>query len=617
MLKKAFIFLMLISLFSANTYAMNLDNKGEFKKVYLADTNETYLIEESERFKGLKKPVIAVAFGGGGARGFVNIGVLKALDEARIPVDMITGTSMGAVAAVLYGSGLPVKEIEKIFSADILQSLIDVNFPFIKSFLTSKKLNYILQEVTPVNRLENFAIPTALLSLDLTKEARLIRTKGEVKNVIQGSYAIPIIFPVARYKNSYLVDPGILELTPACTAKLLGADIIISTTAYDKLPYNTYNLPFQAWMKMINVIKEENSQRIVNRYSDVVLKHEVGNYSHMDFTLSQKFIDMGYKLTKEKMPEIREILSKNHVSYKGHVNNDNKTNVVDVLLEDIKNDRVIYNFTEFKPIFSYGKDDFTFNKGYFKKKLHKVQYGLEIEHRNKEVMFILEGGSGDNYEFKTRIKKITPSLDFQLLCNNNQSSHLYDLLFLNYKDHFTIGAGFTIKENKTYLHFKNKYDFKINNTEVKGNINVLQATNSINDVMNESVFENELIFPVNPNRAINMKCVAGKTNILSIPYIYRGVIPREKPALQYSIELENNYQFNYSYEIMSLFQISGLDFYQFIDYIDYDKHNYAIGSGLDFDLNLFGIKPMTFGGYLSYDLNNKSYQIGMEVDISL
>ncbi|HBG17415.1 MAG TPA: patatin, partial [Firmicutes bacterium] len=80
-------------------------------------------------------------------------------------------------------------------------------------------------------------ILTALLSYDLANGVKYVHTRGRISSEVQGSYSIPLFFPIVSYNGLFLMDPGILELTPTQTAKILGADLVISTTAFDELPY--------------------------------------------------------------------------------------------------------------------------------------------------------------------------------------------------------------------------------------------------------------------------------------------------------------------------------------------------------------------------------------------
>ena len=85
------------------------------------ETGEIFFIQNSPHVEKAEKPRVAVALGGGEARALVNVGILKALDEEGIPVDLVVGSSMGAIVAVLYGSGMPLAAIEELLTSDILR----------------------------------------------------------------------------------------------------------------------------------------------------------------------------------------------------------------------------------------------------------------------------------------------------------------------------------------------------------------------------------------------------------------------------------------------------------------------------------------------------------------
>ena len=104
----------------------------------------------------------------------------------------------------------------------------------------------------------------------------------------------PFSIPVVDYDGLFLMDPGILELTPAQAAKVLRADVVISTTAFDELPYDTYDYPVRAWTRFINILKERNSKAIIDRYSDVTINCKCWRLLFMDYHFTADFIALGY-----------------------------------------------------------------------------------------------------------------------------------------------------------------------------------------------------------------------------------------------------------------------------------------------------------------------------------
>ncbi len=580
---------------------------------------ENYLIEDNRRFSELKKPVVAIALGGGGARALVNIGVLKALEEEEIPIDMVLGTSMGAIVAVLYGSGLSISEIEDIVTDEALLSLFDLNFPFYKSLLTIEKLNYILEELTPNKQLEDFSVPTALLSYDLKRGVRYVHTTGRVSEVVQGSFAIPFVFPVPEYKDSYLVDPGILELTPARTARLLEADIVISTTAYDELPYNTYGLPHQALIQYISLIKEENSQKIVDEYSDVVISHDVGDYSMMDFHLAEWFIKLGYERTKEELPKIKNLLKENGIQFREKEKLTGKNDYIYKVLSDIRNGRQVMRYTNIQPLFYYGKDMDIFNQSIFRKSLLTAQYGLKLE-KNHYSFFVLTEGKIDNrLQLKGRIKKLTEQYDLIGLFEKSSNDYKYDLSLYHYKDNSVFAGGLASINQDYFISLKKKYQKEIQGGKLQGSGEFLVPLNR-NGQKNttEYLLAGELEYPLSTTWIVNPKILIGDTRFLHYPELYRGVKTSEQSnnRLQASLELKYEYNFQYSRELFQILQMTGIEEYQFFDIQGGSNTTYALGAGLSLKLRVMGIKPLTLGSSVAYDFSLDSLQTRLDLNIS-
>lgn len=606
------------------------------------EAGDTYWVEMSPAFAGLhkRKPVVAVALGGGGARALVNVGVIKALEEEGIPIDLVVGTSMGAVIAVMYGSGIPITEIEKVATEGILPATIDFNLPFYRSLLRSDKLNNLIENLAPVKNLEDFSIPTALLSLDLTNEVKYIHTTGKISRVLRNVYTIPFIFPVYKDEEdgACRIDPGMLELTPALAARILNADLVISTTAYDVLPFTEYDSPVRAFRQLIEFVKESNTKKVVERYSDIIINHNVGDYSFNDFHLAEEFIALGYRETKKMLPQIKaELAAKGIPLRPADYSRKSAPRIsepvdVDKVLHDYRHGRVVGE-KAVKLEFHFGKDYALFHRRYFQNELLAAQYGLLVDTGRIELTFYtaagarahgLTGTRENTLEIKGRYKKLSPAWDLACLAAVMEEKTDYEVLFIRYSDWGQLGLGATHLSGADFIHLQQTYSLNLGESSLNGDFNLFASPgeDGVRAWENEYCFTGELRAPLGGEWAFLSRLVLAETNRTPTPRIYRGFRTDDYPKFQATLEVLYDHRFSYSKEVLGFIQWTGMECFQFFEGQRTDDFSIAAGCGFRAAYRIIGIKPLFLGGYFSYDFSRASAgerpaQVVLTVDISI
>lgn len=172
---------------------------------------------------------IGLALGGGGARGWAHIGVIRALEEAEIRIDYLAGTSIGALVGAVYVADA-LDDLEA-FAEDInletLLSLLDIAFPSpgliagdrIREFIA----NYVLDK-----QIEDTAIPFRCVATNFLLKQEVVLQNGPLVDAVRSSISIPGIFkPVQREENMYLVDGGVVNPVPVSVVRAMGAETII------------------------------------------------------------------------------------------------------------------------------------------------------------------------------------------------------------------------------------------------------------------------------------------------------------------------------------------------------------------------------------------------------
>ncbi len=256
----------------------------------------------------LPKPKIALVLGGGAARGFAHIGVIRALEQEKIHVDMIIGTSVGSLIGALYASNPNSFELE--WTAFTLEKDDLFDYKILGAFtgmgvVKGEKLESFLQSKIPVTNIEDLKIPFAAVATDLNRGTRVVLDRGPVRIAVHASSAIPGIFEPVEYQGKLLVDGGVLENIPISVAREKGADIIIAVDISENVVnFNITNL-LDVTMQSVNIMFDQNVKRM-KKDADILISPAVGDVSMLDFTQKKRCMQAGMDATQKAMPEIRK-----------------------------------------------------------------------------------------------------------------------------------------------------------------------------------------------------------------------------------------------------------------------------------------------------------------------
>jgi NTE family protein len=171
---------------------------------------------------------VGLALGGGGAKGVAHIGVLKALEDAKVRPDFIAGTSVGAMVAAMYAFNVSIDTITNI-ARDLTLSQI-TTFKLNKTgFFTADPLKEILAEYLGEANIEDASIPLAIVATDLKKGEEVIFTHGPLADAVCASASIPGVYIPMKMGERTLVDGGIVQSVPVGAVKDMGAGVIIAS----------------------------------------------------------------------------------------------------------------------------------------------------------------------------------------------------------------------------------------------------------------------------------------------------------------------------------------------------------------------------------------------------
>lgn len=260
----------------------------------------------------MERKKVALVLGGGAALGFAHIGVLKVLENNHIPVDMVIGTSMGALVGAAYCSGVSIADMNKYASKFKTLNFFDVNFNR-SGLFSGKGVMKVINKFLPDENIESLNKTFACVACDLVTEKEYVFKTGNIRDAVRASLSIPGIFVPMCIEDKILVDGGILNNLPEDVAMEMGADVIISVDVLSK--YHLRSKPknvFETLMYSINAQTKE-VQKLKSFNSDILLQPDTSHLSQMRFgeQIVKKAISVGITEARKHILQIKELL-KNH-----------------------------------------------------------------------------------------------------------------------------------------------------------------------------------------------------------------------------------------------------------------------------------------------------------------
>ncbi len=261
-----------------------------------------------------KRKTIGIALGGGASKGLAHIGVLKALEEIRVPIDYIAGTSMGAVVGGWYAMDGDIAAMEEFVSAlerRDRESLAKVSIRKGKPKVKDESIMKIIDKRFGERRFESCKIPFRAVATDVKTGDEVIMSEGKLANAIKASAAIPVIFDSVEIGGKTLVDGGVANPIPADVAREMGADIVIAVDVSTKWvdfsgftanPLNLRNIQ-SVFYAMIAVLSYQIAKEKLKK-ADIIIKPPVLGYKMLDFRQAEDIIAAGYKTTRSQYGEI-------------------------------------------------------------------------------------------------------------------------------------------------------------------------------------------------------------------------------------------------------------------------------------------------------------------------
>jgi NTE family protein len=248
---------------------------------------------------------LGLALSGGGARGIAHAGVLHAFDEMNIPVNIISGTSSGAIIGVLYAAGVKPTEMENIVKKKKLFDIKKISFDF-KGILKTGTFHKIIQEFVPMTTFEELGIPVIVCATDFNHAKSVFFEAGKIEDVVVASCSIPIIFSPTIIKGRMMVDGGLLNNFPveplvSRCKNIVGVNVNPLGTFVRKNFSGMLERCFQMAISSANTHK-------ISQCNLFIEPPDLSNFRVFDTKKANEIFDIGYKETMKNRKILEDLL---------------------------------------------------------------------------------------------------------------------------------------------------------------------------------------------------------------------------------------------------------------------------------------------------------------------
>jgi NTE family protein len=256
-----------------------------------------------------KKQKLGLALSSGGVLGYAHIGVLRALEDLHVQIDLFSGSSMGAVIAVFNAAGLDSAALEA-FSvkhaaqvATLFGSVISVS-----GLTTPWRLRAILHKELPVTVFEALRKPVCIAATDVQTGRALVFDSGDIWGPLSGSFGLPGVFPVAKLGDQYLLDGCMSLPVPVTELHKRGATRVIAVSLYDPLQQEEYESSLS-----IPKLLERSLNLMFNNIAgpeleaaDLVIRPDLKGCAPADV---HGYVERGYNATMSRKAEIEALVA--------------------------------------------------------------------------------------------------------------------------------------------------------------------------------------------------------------------------------------------------------------------------------------------------------------------
>lgn len=252
-------------------------------------------------------PRVGLALGGGGFKGLSHLGVLEVFEQNDIPIDLIAGTSIGALVAALYACGtdlaLTIRYAEKFNYKGHLDFCLHQ-----AGFIKGESIQQLIATLTKNWTFDRTRLPLCVVATDIVTGEKVVLSSGRIHEAVRASISLPGIFLPYELDGRTLVDGGLLDNVPAGVVREMGADVVIAVDiGVQVTPERKLTRPWDVLLQAQDIISMDRSRHSPIP-ADIILYPDMTGHSTLTNKDAAACIQRGRDEAQAKLPEIRELL---------------------------------------------------------------------------------------------------------------------------------------------------------------------------------------------------------------------------------------------------------------------------------------------------------------------
>ena len=253
--------------------------------------------------KGRK--LVGLALGGGAVRGLAHLGVLTVLEREGIPIDCVSGTSIGSLIGAAYCAGIKTQEMKEIAARIGWRDLVGPTWP-VHGFVTLDKMERWMTAMAGDLIFDELATPFAVMATDVESGQPVVLREGRLAPAVRASCSVPGIMAPVKMNGRLLGDGGVTDNVPVAAVRALGADYVIGVDVCRPAPRRRWG-PLGAGLTALETLVRHAGEGV--RRADCLISPDLTGLSYVRFSRREALIAQGARATEKKLPLIWAALS--------------------------------------------------------------------------------------------------------------------------------------------------------------------------------------------------------------------------------------------------------------------------------------------------------------------